>query len=150
MKSLFIIGFLLIGTSLSAQPWLDYLNGENVKLKDVEQVYRAKLKGNAINNEPHDSFEGQDYHFERWLFHWEGRTDKDGYLTTPRKHWEAYKQQQANVRAQAKGTSPDVSWTFHGPDNALEANFGLGRINVMAFHPTDTNTYLVGTPGGGI
>jgi hypothetical protein len=29
-------------------------------------------------------------------------------------------------------------------------NPGIGRVNVIAFHPTDQNTIYVGTPAGGL
>ncbi|MCB0696193.1 MAG: T9SS type A sorting domain-containing protein [Chitinophagaceae bacterium] len=44
----------------------------------------------------------------------------------------------------------DANWTFHGPTNPLSGNFGLGRLTVVEFHPTDSNVYIIGTPGGGI
>lgn len=151
MKNFTTLILLAFATTVNAQPWLDKYGDQKPTLTEIENDYRAKLKPDRTTlQEEDETFEGKDYHFERWLFHWEGRTDQSGQLTNPSKHWQEYKKQQQSQRALAKGTSSNVSWTFHGPDNAFEANFGLGRINVIEFHPTDTNTYMIGSPGGGI
>ena len=139
----------------TAQPWMHNVDPQKMTLEDIVAAYTHV---NAVNGEPatngeEKEFEGKDYHFSRWLYYWDGRTDKNGHLVSTRKHWEEYKklqQREATNRATAKSTSQDANWTFHGPTNPLAGNYGLGRINVIEFHPTDTNTYLIGSPGGGI
>jgi photosystem II stability/assembly factor-like uncharacterized protein len=156
MKRLITLTALILAGNYShAQPWLDKHEGKKVTLQEIVDDYRSsKATQNGEDISDHEvHFEKKDYHFNRWLNYWEGRTDENGYLVSPRKHWEEYKklqQQSMQNRAAAKGTSVDVNWTFHGPDNPLAGNYGLGRINVIEFHPTDTNTYMIGSPGGGI
>ncbi|MCB0815100.1 MAG: hypothetical protein KDB87_18290, partial [Flavobacteriales bacterium] len=45
-----------------------------------------------------------------------------------------------------KGTS---NWTSLGPNSSANIA-GIGRINCIAFHPTNANTFWVGTPAGGM
>lgn len=41
-------------------------------------------------------------------------------------------------------------WTSLGPDNSNGGYSGVGRINCIAFHPNDLNTYWVGAAAGGL
>lgn len=153
-KFYILTAFILTGLSAQAQPWLEQFEGKRVKLQDVVNAYRSSKTPDTETISDHEiHFEKKDYHFSRWLYYWQGRTDEQGYLVSPRKHWEEAikaREQLMKNRMAAKGTSTDVNWTFHGPENPLAGNYGLGRINVVEFHPTDTNTYMIGSPGGGI
>jgi hypothetical protein len=46
--------------------------------------------------------------------------------------------------------SSSASWTALGPGSSGSGYSGQGRINCIAFHPSDLNTYWVGSPSGGI
>lgn len=155
MNKLYIFTALfLTGIGAQAQPWLDKHEGKRVTLQEIVDAYTNNKTPAGEEISDHEiHFEKKDYHFSRWLNYWEGRTDEKGYLMSPRKQWEEtvkVREQLKNNRASSKGTSTDVTWTFHGPENPLAGNYGLGRINVIEFHPTDTNTYMIGSPGGGI
>lgn len=60
----------------------------------------------------------------------------------------------ANLKQQQSASAPSV-WAPAGP-NVLPNNLtgymenGIGRINCIAFHPTNTNTYFVGVAQGGL
>jgi hypothetical protein len=43
-----------------------------------------------------------------------------------------------------------ANWTSSGPLTSDGGYAGIGRINCIAFHPTDNNTYWVGTASGGL
>jgi len=60
-----------------------------------------------------------------------------------------------NSLGDAPLTSANGSWSFVGPNTAIINNptadlLGNGRVDRMAFHPTDPNTIYVGTPAGGL
>jgi len=44
----------------------------------------------------------------------------------------------------------DANWISLGSNSSTGGYAGIGRINCIAFHPTDNNTYWVGTAAGGI
>ncbi len=98
-----------------------------------------------------------DYRFNKWVWYWERHTDSKGYLVSPAKTYAEYmKYRQANSGRSTQRTtsSSPLTWTFQGPDSsgafiADGAGSGVGRLSVVAFHPTDSNTFLVGSPGGG-
>ena len=43
-----------------------------------------------------------------------------------------------------------ANWTNLGPNTTSGGYAGLGRINCVAFHPTNSNIMWVGSPGGGL
>lgn len=43
-----------------------------------------------------------------------------------------------------------ANWTNLGTNSSTGGYAGIGRINCIAFHPTDVNTYWVGSPSGGL
>jgi PKD repeat protein len=42
------------------------------------------------------------------------------------------------------------NWKSIGPNISDGGYAGIGRVNCIAFHPTDNNTYWIGTPAGGL
>ncbi len=48
------------------------------------------------------------------------------------------------------GRTSTANWTNIGTNSSTGGYAGIGRINCIAFHPTDANTYWVGAPSGGI
>ena len=42
------------------------------------------------------------------------------------------------------------SWTSLGPASSVGGYAGVGRLNCIAFHPSDNNTYWVGAASGGL
>jgi len=49
-----------------------------------------------------------------------------------------------------KKNSAQGNWQNIGANYTKGGYAGLGRINCVAFHPSDTSTYWIGTPAGGI
>lgn len=87
--------------------------------------------------------------FKRWEYINEPRVQPDGKLPTA-----SYMMQQYyNYTQTHQRQSPSGSWTPIGPVsypvNATGQPTGMGRLNVIAFHPTDANTLFVGSPSGG-
>jgi photosystem II stability/assembly factor-like uncharacterized protein len=55
---------------------------------------------------------------------------------------------QANGAQTLNGTKG--TWTSLGPNSSTGGYHGIGRVNCVAFHPTDNNTYWIGAPAGGL
>ncbi|MEZ4921319.1 MAG: hypothetical protein R2792_19625 [Saprospiraceae bacterium] len=86
--------------------------------------------------------------FKRWEHYWSQRVDTTGELPAPSLKllaWEDYlnKHQDAFQESQA-------SWTNLGPSTTDGGYHGIGRINCITFHPSSSNTYWVGSAGGGL
>lgn len=131
-----------------AQNFLKNTSNHPLTFKEIQQQYNAFKKSNDLK---------QQYHwknFKRWENETQLHTNTKGepsdfgiYIN------EAiavanYKQQQENAGA------PSV-WAPSGP-NVLPNNLtgymenGIGRINCVAFHPTNSNTYFAGVAQGGL
>ncbi len=148
-KLLFITASLLLCLGANAQEWLDAIGDKPVRLDDIIKNYEAKHK--QYNNADAEE-EDDNYHFYRWAWYWSHHTDDNGYLVSPLKkyeEWQSWEKAQKLIGASSKTTADDSKWTFQGPDKTDGGYDGLGRINIVEFHPTDTNTFWVGTAGGG-
>lgn len=142
----FVLLFLVAG--VQAQPWMP--TGRPQRLADVVRQYEAAQaqQANARQATPAKPEEDEDYHFQRWLWYWKEHLDREGFMVPPAANLAAARQAQQD--ALAKTTLSNLAnWTFMGPTTSPGGYHGIGRINVIAFHPTDTNTFIIGSAGGG-
>lgn len=156
MKNLKLLTVSLFITCLAqAQPWLP----ADLQTKNFEQIvssYRNKIASQATDKgkEIHNGKvvgEGKHYHFERWVWYWQHHLDENGNLASPLRTYEAWKeytQKQREHKAKFKTTNQS-QWSFVGPSSSPGGYNGIGRINNIGFHPTDTNTFIIASAGGG-
>ncbi|MFT7605089.1 MAG: hypothetical protein ACI8VT_002682, partial [Saprospiraceae bacterium] len=91
--------------------------------------------------------------YKRWEYHMERRVNPDGKIQNhARRTWDVVKKlNSSNPPVERSMVDP---WTNLGPTSYTNGqsgyNGGVGRVNVVAFHPTLANTIYVGTPAGGI
>ena len=88
--------------------------------------------------------------FKRWEYIQQFRVGRDGKLPKPAAVLNEYNRYLESDRP----ASLNGNWTQLGPvslpaNNTSQPN-GMGRINGVAFHPTDPNIIYVGTPSGGL
>lgn len=91
--------------------------------------------------------------YARWMEHQLPRTTVNGDVSGA----EIFLEEAIRVNAQKKSVANKNSgnWLPVGPDFLYPSNFpdrqhGMGRINCIAFHPSDPNTFWVGVAQGGI
>jgi len=91
--------------------------------------------------------------FKRWEYQNGFYTNPDGTLKTTAQKIDAW-QQKNQMNASEKNNANDTSnWTSLGPyshTNTASWSSGQGRVNVVAVDPSNSNTYYVGAPAGGI
>lgn len=122
-------------------------NGNPVKFEDVVQQYQRQKEAHIVERGM-DIGEGPNYHFDRWKWYWEQHLDENGYLVSPiQTYLEAKK---VTDRARLKTTVDRSDWQYLGPSTTSGGYRGLGRINVIDFHPTNVNEFWVGASGGGV
>lgn len=161
MKRLLIIAIALFATgSAYAQPWMKGHENGRVKLRDVIAGYSSSAAAAAAEEDDEDAMEQSDravgekknYHFDRWVWYAQQHLDSEGYIVPDAKtfqEWMAYLQNGHGGHSTAKGTAAASNWVFKGPSTTASGYRGIGRVQAIAFHPTDSNTFWVGTGGGG-
>ncbi len=123
--------------------WIEMMQDESVNFYDVQHAFEVYWENRPITKgcgwKP----------FKRWEYRMQmGRINPDGSRKDPTRILKAYNQFTKNTRMARSG-----NWECLGPYN-LPGNGrsyqGLGRINAIAFHPTDPDVIFIGAPAGGI
>ncbi len=89
--------------------------------------------------------------FKRWEWFWESRINlKTGEFpqTTAWREFQKYQTKKLNPKGNTK--SDNSNWINLGTSTSDGGYAGLGRLNCVAFHPTDNNTFWTGSPSGGL
>ncbi|MEQ8323108.1 MAG: PKD domain-containing protein [Vicingaceae bacterium] len=91
--------------------------------------------------------------FKRWEYHMESRVDRSGKKPKPD---EVLKEQARyfSTHAKAAGAVNQDHWNEVGPiampSNGTGQPNGLGRVNCLAFHPSNSDIFYAGAPAGGL
>lgn len=86
---------------------------------------------------------------KRWEYHSEQVVDPITQSFPKTSGYEVLKIHQNNFRSVY--STPNVSnWISLDPSTSNGGYAGLDRLNCIAFHPTDLNTYWVGAASGGL
>ncbi len=84
--------------------------------------------------------------FKRWEYYWETRVDSETGKFPVSDVNAIFKQEK---RAAAFKSSGEL-WTSQGPQTSDGGYAGIGRVNVIAYHPTNADMFWVGTASGGL
>ena len=157
-KTLLLLSFVIGVTYLSvAQPWTNSLpknNGNQLTLKDYQKSFYEYWKPFNLNRGYYIDANGKKQkargwkQFKRWEYYWETQVDsKTGYFPeqTAYQVLKDFKKEKNLFNAKNLG-----NWISLGTSSSDGGYAGIGRINCIAFHPTDNSTYWVGTPAGGL
>jgi photosystem II stability/assembly factor-like uncharacterized protein len=88
--------------------------------------------------------------FNRWENFWSTRVLPDGSFPSPdhnEKEWAKY--QREHPASNSDSGNP-ANWTNLGPNSSAGGFAGVGRIDCIAFHPTNPDIIWVGSPSGGL
>ncbi len=91
--------------------------------------------------------------FERWKYHWSHYTKTDGTIAPASELWSAWRQKNTLNNSNQNNTNDTSNWTSLGPyshTNTASWSAGQGRVNTVAVDPSNSSTYYVGAPAGGI
>lgn len=141
MICLFLLNLTSVGYS---QPWMQNMSNENPTFYEVQESFYDYWKDKPVGK-------GQGYkQFKRWEWYWEPRINPDGSFPKSSATWDAWRDySKTHPELDFKSGVP-ANWSFVGPSTTPGGYNGLGRINCIAFHPTNVNTFWVGTPAGGL
>ena len=148
MKNLFYICTIVLNIlflnvySVVAQPWAE------VSSSVTPNFYRMKTSGddalNAVKTQKGKGFKA----FKRWEKYWDQRVFSDGSFPPAnlvQKNWELYQ-----VEKSLSALIPGSSWTSLGPNSSSGGYAGIGRINRLTFHPSNSSIIFACTAGGGL
>ena len=87
--------------------------------------------------------------FKRWEYYWEQRVDKETGKFPEIKSSDLIRKIYNPAQKMIISTSSS-NWSSLGPNSSGGGYAGVGRINCIAFHPTNNNTFWIGAAAGGI
>ncbi len=143
---IFLLMVVFLSDFCNAQPWLY----ESAKLKSTSKVLSFKEQQRAFysywNKRDVVRAKGQKQ-FKRWEYIMAPRLYNNETINS-KALWDAIKIKPINT------PSSSANWKFVGPDKTpfqveTKKKTGNGRLNCVAFHPTDANILYVGAPSGG-
>ena len=153
---LIVISIIAIGAY--AQAWLDNLPQNKVESEltffDYQNAfeqywtpYNVDNKGYYIENSVKQKAVGWKQ-FKRWEWNMEGQINPQTGKLPQKTAYQVYEEFiKANPQQQ---NSKVANWSVMGPNSSDGGYAGIGRVQCVAFHPSDINTYWVGTASGGI
>ena len=158
MKTLFLI-FLSIQITIIAysQSWEKHLPANKQK-KDLTlfdyqkafnqywQDYEIKNGWYIDNNKQKQKAYGWKQ-FKRWEYYWITRVNQQTGEFPKTSASEEYKKH-IDEYGEYKSNSGD--WECLGTSSSNGGYSGIGRINIIEFHPTDDNIFWIGSPAGGL
>lgn len=124
--------------------WIEMMQDVDANFYDVQEAFNAYWEGREITK-------GSGWKpFKRWEWWQERHLNLDGSRQSPDKIYNEYKKYLAKFPDADKSHG---DWFNLGPINLPSGDKGykgLGRINAIAFHPTDENIIYIGAPAGGL
>jgi photosystem II stability/assembly factor-like uncharacterized protein len=150
-KKLAMLAIAVLATTMAfGQPWLqniqkDQAGTSSVNIYELRDAFHSHFEGK-------DQGKGTGYkQFQRYLAFMEPRVYPSGVFQEDAL-WKAYRTEAAT---RLKSGNYTANWTPLGPFDVPAGlnggkTSGVGRINCIAFHPTDPNLFYVGAPSGGV
>jgi len=151
--------FIFLGLTISAQQWRQYipqdkLENGTITLTDYQEAFKrysdsyyADRTGFYMKNGELIQLPGYKQ-FKRWEWFMMGEVEagtKRFPQTDAWTEWEKYVQKYPSASRSVYG-----NWVNLGPNTVPPASNGLGRLNCVAFHPSDPDIFWVGAATGGI
>ncbi|MBL0343184.1 MAG: hypothetical protein IPP71_21365 [Bacteroidetes bacterium] len=144
-KFTLVIFILMLSHSISAQEWITSIKSENPTFFEIQSAFNNYWEGKIPEK-------GSGYkQFRRWEWFWKQRVGAAGVFPPSdilMTEWMKYNDKHGDATNERNSVA--ANWSFYGPSSSIGGYRGLGRINCMAFHPTNANTIWVGTAAGGI
>ncbi|MFH1119214.1 MAG: GEVED domain-containing protein [Bacteroidota bacterium] len=163
IKITLIAAFLLTAMccfrQVSAQTWQENLPKDKVEsgsltFYDIQKAFNDYWEPYNVHGGKYTNSQGAEVkapgwkQFKRWEYFWETRVDPSTGEFPKTSAWEELQKFQADNPGSTKSTAGN--WTSLGPTSSPGGYAGLGRINCVAFHPTDNNTVYTGAASGGL
>ncbi len=162
--AIILLVFLLCKSSFS-QEFLKNLPKEKstseLTLYDYRQAFDSYWAPYKVKNGYYFDKEGQKHkaaywkQFNRWYYDMEKRVNPitgEFPNTSSEEQYSIWLKNNPQSGNQGIMSGPlySSSWTSVGPNSSGGGYSGTGRLNCVAFHPSDNNTFWAGSPSGGL
>lgn len=118
--------------------WIEMMQDEDANFYDIQRAFNIYWEGREITKgcgwKP----------FKRWESFWQTRVMPDGSFPSPELNFNVFQQYSQKHKSSAG------DWIELGPVVNPENGGGLGRVNCIAFHPTNADIMWAGAPSGGL
>lgn len=157
-KILFLL--LFWSSAIYAQEWVTKMNDPSVNFYDVQKSFNKyyeeyERKNNSwlkrLFRRKEEETETPGFEvYKRWEYFNAPRVYPSGVRFNPDAAWNAYHRYKNQHNLDSKLTSGN--WTAMGPSSWTSSgwNPGIGRVNVVAVDPVDSNIIYIGAPAGGL
>ncbi|MFH1118591.1 MAG: PKD domain-containing protein [Bacteroidota bacterium] len=123
--------------------WIEMMQDQEANFFATQKAFNTYWNGREVTK-------GSGFKpFKRWEYFTGLRVKPDGTKPEADRNLKAYK----TYMMQHAGRSVNGDWTPLGPftvPSGYNGYRGLGRINAVAFHPTDPDILYIGAPAGGL
>lgn len=154
--TLFVISFSTLFAQIIPQSVIEKNNlNENSTFFDIQKAMNEYWASLNVNHgfELKNGVESKVPYwkiYKRWEYYWEQRVDQKTGEFPKTNSIDEFNKYKSNINNLNDSPDYSESWTNLGTNTSTGGYAGLGRINCIAFHPTDANTFWVGSPSGGI
>jgi photosystem II stability/assembly factor-like uncharacterized protein len=154
LRTICFIAFLLListmGLGQQTDPYQLWMNPATDDFATIQQTVEQYFEGR-------DHGRGSGYvQWKRWEYFNKYRLTPDGKITNvAARNWQAYLDYMQKLQTDAP-SAPITTFGYWSPLNILGWtngagwNPGIGRVNVIAFHPTNSSIFWIGCPSGGL
>ena len=158
MKKIYsFIILVLFVLGAKGQHWSSLLQNETPTFFEIQDAFNEYWKPyNLVDGKyTENGIEKKAYgwkQFKRWEWYWEPRVDENGLFPNSDinfTEWQNYSDTHPEALNNSS-SSTSSNWTYSGSSSSTGGYAGVGRLNCIAFHPTNTNTFWVGSPAGGL
>lgn len=140
-----IVLFIFLVRNVFAQPWID----KGVDADGNPNFFRIQEEAEKYFQTIDKDEKGKGFKpYKRWEDTWKDRVFEDGSFPDAGITEKNFNDYLKSIKNNSRVMMAD--WTSLGPSTTTSGYNGLGRINCIAFHPTNTDIIWVGSPGGGL
>ncbi len=136
---------------MSGQEWIQ-MQQNGASLEEIRSAMNKRFNGKSTLKSK-ASYNSAYKKYARWEYFWRFQTDSEGRFISPGHVWDTWKEvDHQNKKSNLKMAT--ANWSFLGPNvipTATAAAYaGMGRLNAIAFHPSNVNIFWVGSANGGL
>lgn len=125
--------------------WIGMMEDPDANFFTIQRAFYSYWQGRTTHR-------GDGYKpFKRWEYYWQFRINPDGTFPPSGHIYKEYNRFAA-TQAAAGLKSGNANWLELGPKTRVDYGgyVGVGRLNAIACHPTDTSIVYAGAPSGGL